>query len=362
MGYQISKRRIRRGLQIFTIVSLGSVVAIFLLTHSHLTREAFGRIEPLWLLCAIPFIAIDWLGGGYRLYLFSRVFHPSIRFKTCVKANLANYFLGAITPSQTGGGPAQVYMLYVGGMPAVEATSASLMSFFSTTFFLMIAGAGIFAFRGSLPFSGGYLAHLFNAGMFFFLGIAVLMALALVFPGFYRELSRIIVRIVSRVRKKDYLRAGSVAHRAIDAIDRCHRQLIHYARRHSHIFLAGIVVTAVCFLSKFAVAYLIVRSLGIEASFIHVALLQMVIVLINYFFPTPGASGAAELSSAALMSAIVSKGLIGFYVILWRVLATYVSVAVGGGVVLHELGKREKVDVDDTIAEDVPEPEAVAVE
>jgi glycosyltransferase 2 family protein len=360
MSYQISRKRIRRGLQIFTIVSLGSVVIIFLFTHSHMSMDAFRRIEPLWLLCALPFIALDWVGGGYRLYLFSRVFHPGIRFKTCVKANLANYFLGSITPSQTGGGPAQVYMLYVGGMPAVEATSASLMAFFSTTFFLMIAGAGIFAFRGSMPFSGGYLGHLFSAGMLFFLAIAVLLAVALAFPGFYRELSRIIVRIVSRVRKKDYLRAGSMAHRAIDAIDRCHRQLIHYARRHAHIFLAGIVVSAVCFFAKFAVAYLIVRSLGIEASFIQVALLQMVIVLINYFFPTPGASGAAELSSAALMSAIVSKGLIGFYVILWRILATYLSVAVGGGVVLHELGKRERIDVDDTIAEDVPEPEAVA--
>ncbi len=360
MSYQISRQRIRRGLQIFTIVSLGSVVVIFLLTHSHLTVEALGRIEPQWLLKALPFNALDRLGGGVRLYLFSRVFHPDIRLKTCVKANLANYFLGAITPSQTGGGPAQVYMLYVGGMPAVEATSASLMSFFSTVFFLMIAGAGIFAFRGSMPFSGGYLGHLFNAGMLFFLGIAVLVTVALAFPGFFRGLSRIIVRIVSRVRKQDYVRAGSAAHRAIDAIDRCHRQLIHYVRRHAHIFLAGIAVTAVCFVAKFVVAYLIVRSLGIEAAFIHVALLQMVIVLINYFFPTPGASGAAELSAAALMSAIVSKGLIGFYVILWRLLATYVPVAVGGAVVLHELGKRDRVDVDDTIAEDVPEPEAAA--
>lgn len=362
MSYQISRQRIRRGLQIFTMVSLGSVVAVFCFTHSHLTVEALGRIEPFWLLCALPFVALDWLGGGYRLYLFSRVFHPSIRFKTCVKANLANCFLGSITPSQTGGGPAQVYMLYVGGMPAVEATSASLMTFFSTTFFLVIAGAFMFAFRESMPLSGGYLGHLFDAGMLFFLGIALLLAVALAFPGFYRELFRILVGVVSRVRRKDYLRAGSMAHRAIDAIDRCHRQLIHYARRHSHIFLAGIVVTAVCFLSKFTVAYLIVRSLGMEASFVHVALLQMVIVLINYFFPTPGASGAAELSSAALMSAVVSKGFIGYYVILWRMLATYVSVAVGGGVVLHELGKREEVGVDDTIAEDVPEPEAVAAE
>ena len=360
MSYQISKKRIRRGLQVFTLVSLGSVVVIFLLTHSHMTAEALGSIEPLWLFCAIPFILLDWLGGGYRLYLFSRVFHPDIRFKTCVKANLANYFLGSITPSQTGGGPAQIYMLYVGGMPAVEATSASLMAFFSTTFFLIIAGAGMLVFRGSLPFSQGYLLHLFNIGMLFFLVVAVFMIVALAFPGFYRELSRIIVRIVSRVRNKDYLRVGSRAHGAIEAIDRCHRQLIHYARRHFHIFLAGILVSAVCFISKFVVAYVIVRSLGMRASFMDVALLQMVIILINYFFPTPGASGAAELSSAALMSSIVSKGLIGFYVILWRLLTTYVSVAVGGGVVLHELGKREKVEVDDTIAEDVPEPGSIA--
>jgi len=360
MSYQISKKRIRRGLQFFTLVSLGSVFVIFLLTHSHMTTEALKSIEPFWLLCAIPFIVLDWLGGGYRLYLFSRVFHPAIRFKICVKANLANYFLGSITPSQTGGGPAQIYMLYVGGMPAVEATSASLMAFFSTTFFLIIAGTCMFMFRGSLPFSGGYLSHLFNIGMIFFLVVAVFMIIALAFPGFYRELSRIIVSIVSHVRKKDYLRVGSRANGAIDAIDRCHRQLIHYARRHFHIFLAGILVSGVCFISKFAVAYVIVRSLGIQASFMEVALLQMTIILINYFFPTPGASGAAELSSAALMSAIVPKGLIGFYVILWRMLSTYVSVGVGGGVVLHELGKREKVEIDDTIADDVPEPEAVA--
>jgi uncharacterized protein (TIRG00374 family) len=362
MSYQISKKRIRRGLQIFTLVSLGSVLVIFLVTHSHLTWQALRNIEPLWLFGALPFVLLDWLGGGYRLYLFCRVFHPAIRFKTCVKANLANYFLGSITPSQTGGGPAQIYMLYVGGMPAVEATSASLMAFFSTTFFLIIAGAGMFALRGSLPFAGGYLRHLFNVGMFFFLGVAVLMVLGLTFPGFYRELSRIVVRIAAHMRKRDYLRAGSRANGAIDAIDRCHTQLIHYARRHFHIFLAGILVSAVCFVSKFAVAYMIVRSLGAHASFIDVALLQMVIILINYFFPTPGASGAAELSSAALMSAVVPKGLIAFYVILWRLLTTYASVAGGGTVVLHELGKREKVEVDDTIAEDVPEPEPVGAD
>jgi uncharacterized protein (TIRG00374 family) len=177
-----------------------------------------------------------------------------------------------------------------------------------------------------------------------------------VIPGFYRELSRVVVRVVSHVRRKDYLQTGSWAHGVINAIDRCHNQLIHYLQKHFHVFIYGILLSGVCFMSKFAVAYFIVRSLGMHASFIHVVLLQMVVILINYFFPTPGATGSAELSSAALMSAVVSKGLIGVYVILWRILTTYVAVAVGGGVVLHELGKQEKVDVDDTIGDDVPEP------
>jgi len=357
MSYQITRKQIRRGLQVFTFLSISSLIAIFLITHSHLTVEAFRDIEPLWLLCTIPFIALDWVGGGYRLYLFSRVFHPTIRFKTCVKANLANYFLGSITPSQTGGGPAQIWMLYAGGMPAVEATSASLMAFFSTTFFLIIAGAAVFASQGAAPLSGRLLTHLFNIGILSFLVVALLMVVSVVIPGFYRELSRIVVRVVSHVRRKNYLETGSWAHGVINAIDRCHTQLIHYLQKHFHVFIYGILVSGVCFMSKFAVAYFIVRSLGMHASFLQVVLLQMVVILINYFFPTPGASGSAELSSAALMSAVVSKGLIGVYVILWRILTTYVAVGFGGGVVLHELGKKEKVDVDDTIGDDVPEPE-----
>lgn len=362
MSYQITRKRINRGLQLFTVLSLSSLVLIFFLTRSHVTAVAFEDIEPLWILVALPFIALDWVAGGYRLFIFSRVFHPQIRFKTCVKANLANYFLGSITPAQTGGGPAQIYMLWVGGMPVVEATSASLMAFFSTTGFLILAAAGTFLFKGTVPLEGRLLGHLYTIGIFFFLAISVLMVVAVAFPGFYRELTKIVVRVASRIRGKDYLRPGSKAHEMIDAIDRCHEQLIHYLQKQWPLFIFGIIVSGVCFLSKFSVAYFIVRSFGIEATFVHVALLQMVITLINYFFPSPGASGAAELSSAALMSAIVPKGLIPFYVIIWRLLSTYVSVAVGGMVVLHELGKKERFEIDEGSPAEPVEPKAAETE
>ncbi len=100
MAFQITRTGIRRGLYVTIVLSLSSMVAIFLVTRSHMTVDAFRSIDPLWLLAAIPLILFDWVVSGYRICLFGRVFHPRVSLKTCVKANLANYFMGAVTPSR----------------------------------------------------------------------------------------------------------------------------------------------------------------------------------------------------------------------------------------------------------------------
>lgn len=346
MALQITRRGIRRGAYIFTLISLLSLVGIFLFTRSHMTAEALGSIDPVWLLAAVPLIALDWIGSGYRIYIFGRVFHPRVRFRTCVKANLANYFMGAVTPSQMGGGPAQIYMLHAGGMSTVAAVSSSVMSFVSTTLFLIVAGAATFASKEEVPLPGAMLRGLFAVGILFFLAVAALMVIAIVSPGFYRELMRLLVRALSRIRGKDYLHEKSWGGGMIAAVDRCHRQILFFLFRRTRVFCMAVLVTAGVFFVKFALAYCIVRALGVRASFLHVSLLQMAIILINYYFPSPGASGAAELSSAALMTPIVSRGLITLYVILWRLLGMYLPVAVGGAAMLHEFGKRDRIEVE----------------
>ncbi len=358
MAYLITRKRMRHGLQLFTLVSLSSLVVIFAATHSHITAAAIRRINPLWLLAALPVILIDWTAGGYRIFIFSRVFHSRIRFRTCFKANLANYFMAAVTPSQTGGGPAQIYVLYAGGMPGVEATSASLMTFFCTTSFLIAAAGITFGLKGTVPLPGRVITHLFDVGLIVFLVIAVLMVAAIVFPGMYRRIGELFFIALARARRKDYLRAGSRVNRLLDYVDRIHEQLIHYLQKQWPIFILGIIVSGVSFLCKFTIAYFVVRSFGVSASFADVALLQMVIVLINYFFPSPGGSGAAELSTAALMAPVVSAAYIPFYVMLWRILTTYLAVGSGGFILLHELGKREEVEVNE---EPVEEPLAEEV-
>ncbi len=358
MSFQISRRGIRRGMFFFTLTSLVSLVGIFLFTRSHMTAEALRSIDPRWLLVAAPLIVLDWVGSAYRIYIFGKVFYPRVRFSSCFKANLANYFMGAVTPSQMGGGPAQIYMLHSGGMSAVASISSTVMSFVSTTLFLIVAAAAAFFFKEAVPLPGAVLRGLFTIGVLFFLIVAALMVIAIVSPGFYRELTRLAVRGLSRIRKKDYLHEESWGGGMIEAVDRCHRQILFFIFRRTYVFALAVLITAIVFLTKFALAYCIVRSLGMQASFFHVSLLQLAILLINYYFPSPGASGAAELSSAALMAPIVTKGLITLYVILWRLLAMYLPVAVGGFAMLHQLGRRERVEVETVPAEvSIPAPE-----
>jgi uncharacterized protein (TIRG00374 family) len=104
------------------------------------------------------------------------------------------------------------------------------------------------------------------------------------------------------------------------------------------MFLAT-VVTGFVFFSKFTIAYLIVRGLGVEASAWEVISIQILITLATYFCPTPGATGAAELGSAVLMSSIVPVELLMIYVVLWRAILAYSSVTIGSIVILRSMGK-----------------------
>ncbi len=346
MAFGITRKKIKRGLQVFIIISLVSFAAIFFLTRSDNVEQAIGKFAPHVFLLIPFFIAFDWLGSGLRLYIFGKVLYPGISFRSCVRANLGNYFMAAITPAQTGGGPAQIYLLYADGMPAVEATSASLMTFLATAFFLIIAAAFTFAFKGRVTLTNRMLHHLFNYGIFFFLFIGFLVILALAFPNFYREAVIRVVGWISRLRKKDYLSGTHWVNSMIDGVDRCHKHLIYFMKEKPLVLFLGIIVSGALFTAKFVLAYVVVVGLGCKASFTNVLLLQVVIVLINYFFPSPGGSGAAEFSSAALMASVVPKELIPYYVVLWRLFTTYISVTVGGFVIIHSLGKKEKLEIE----------------
>jgi uncharacterized membrane protein YbhN (UPF0104 family) len=90
-----------------------------------------------------------------------------------------------------------------------------------------------------------------------------------------------------------------------------------------------VLLSAAAHANKLVAGFVVLKMLGIDVNFVDVVLLQTLITFLLYFAPTPGGSGLAELLSAAVMSIYVPRELTPSYILLWRVLVSYLTVGFG---------------------------------
>ena len=127
MQSRFDKAAIRRGLNIFFGLSLASIATIFVITDLDRTWEALRSVELGFLAIAVGLGCLDWMGGGLRLVVLSRGLSERLRVRTGIRAAMANVAMGAMTPSQAGGGPAQLLEEFLITMhDAVSALDARL--------------------------------------------------------------------------------------------------------------------------------------------------------------------------------------------------------------------------------------------
>lgn len=336
---RFDRATISKGLKVFFSLSVASIAVVVVFTDWGRTLEALARIEPGYLLVALLLATADWAGGGVRLYVLTRGLSSEISLRSTTKAALANTAMGAITPSQMGGGPSQVFLLYKNGLPLLEAMSASLMTFVVTMVFFVVS-AGAITFSGvNTSIADETVRSLFRYGFMIFLVCGTLFMMFIARPSWLRLLLRSVFRFVSLFRKRHLLRPGSRANRAIKATTQIHEINVYYIRHRFPALVVSLLLTAVVFGFKCFAAYFIVRGLGVSAGVWDVVSIQILILLAVYFFPTPGGTGAAELGSAVLMAQILPIELLTIYVVIWRLVVMYIAVILGSGVMLRALGQ-----------------------
>jgi uncharacterized protein (TIRG00374 family) len=85
----------------------------------------------------------------------------------------------------------------------------------------------------------------------------------------------------------------------------------------------------------------VLRGLGADVDLPHVLYMQLVLLLIFYFSPSPGASGFAEITTIAVMGTVIPKGSEAAFVLLWRFFTLVLNMMIGAGVLVSYLsGKR----------------------
>jgi uncharacterized protein (TIRG00374 family) len=330
----ITPKLVRRGLELFALISIVGFVGMLLYGNNldHFLHAMFS-LRWRWVLVGVCLASMDWFGGGLRLYVFARHLHPDASLKGCVLAGGLTAFAGYVTPAQSGSGPMMIYTLNRYGLPLPQAVITGLMTLIATVLFFSVAGpTAVFLGAGSSLGDHGVLAgvslnDLFRASLGGFVSIGLVMLLFIVFPGVARRIARRLASMFERRGNEKFANRVEVVR---EGIDRAHESLVAFFHVRGWLALAGGVgLTGLAFSNRLLSGYVVLRMLGIHAPFVDVLLLQTFIVFMLYFAPTPGGSGIAELLSAAVMSIYVPRELTPSYILLWRIVVSYMTVGFG---------------------------------
>jgi uncharacterized membrane protein YbhN (UPF0104 family) len=246
-----------------------------------------------------------------------------------------------LTPSQSGGGPGQVYMLSRGGASVGTALTISLLSFAGTM--VSLTALGLYALLGRGMAETGVL---FAAAAWCLVGITAALAAGALAPGALRRPLAAASRAAARLRggaglvdwwPPDQARTGPAADRMdswtarlVDLVYGYRADVARVCRAGKATFVAVCLLSLAFLLARCLVPYLCVRVLGIEAgSFRTIVETQMALLFLVFFAPTPGGAGVAEAASLSVMSAIVPPGSAPYYNLLWRFSTAYLAALAG---------------------------------
>jgi glycosyltransferase 2 family protein len=117
--------------------------------------------------------------------------------------------------------------------------------------------------------------------------------------------------------------------RISDALARFQDTSIMFFRKEPFLLFLNFSATLGHYVSRYALAYVIVLGLGVEASFWEVAAIQALLLFVVYFAPTPGGSGLAEIGAAVFMAALMPAPLLPIFALVYRFFWMYLPAVVG---------------------------------
>lgn len=319
-------RRHWRFLFLAIALSVGALVLFHVLTAGNLVGF-LARLSSSYLAAAFGLVPLLWLVEGWRVQLIVRIGGEWLGFWPVWQANLATAFMAAITPAGAGGPPTQVFLLHHLGVSVARAASVAVARLFlNLGFFAVVSPPLFYWYREGLNLPGPL------GGLV--LGVAFGLS-GLIFAFFYLLYrSDLGERLLSAIAR--HLPAAWSA-RLPEGAAAWRERLDAFRSSLAALFLAGwrpllllIGLTALYWLGFFSLAFLLIRSLGVEVTYGTTLVRQLLYYFLVSYVPLPGAGGVAELGLALLLAPLVPRPFLPGVVAAWRFLTYYLNILVGG--------------------------------
>ena len=308
----------------------GAVLALLAWTVRTILQEQtpgqLGRalLSADWrvLLLGLPLMALFLCCEAAATWSILRALGCGQPFRRCAYYSCTGFFFSTITPSATGGQPAQIVAMGKDGVPAASGTLDMLLVTIGYNTAAMVWGIFALASAGHLTERlGGQVGLLLGVGLVIFALMDAGMLLFLFLPGPSKRLLYACIALIVKVRPG--LNRAGLEEKADACLDEYQRgaRLIGQA---PGLLLRVLALSAMQLACSYAMPYVVYRAFGLSGySLGQVFALQALCSIAVGYLPLPGSAGAAESVFLRGFLLIFGEALVAPAMILTRTLSCY---------------------------------------
>ena len=320
-----------------SLVGIGLIAALMALTGWLLFRDqpvsrllhTLGQLRPGWLLLGLAFVGCE---ATCSHLILGRLGHRA-PLRRCLGYSFVGFYVSSITPSATGGQPAQIYYMSRDGVPAAH--GALNMMLIAVCYQVVVIGyaLAVALLRFDLVANlGGGLGLLLLFGAVVNGALTAGMLCLMFLPNAARRLTGGVLSLLVRVR---------LVRRPEEAREKLEKQMEEYRRgadcvRRNPALVPALLGLTFCQLTAlFSVPLVVYHAFGLTGSgALDIIGTQALVTLAVASLPLPGAVGASEGGFVAAMRLFFGAGLVTPAVLVSRGISFYSFLLLSGCVTL----------------------------
>lgn len=282
-------------------------------------------------------LCLCYLLKGLKLSIMSKSLTKKWHFWTCVETGIIGHYYNSVTPLAVGGQPFEIYHLAKHGISGGHATALPIATYFLNQIAFVILGVvGLALAPQNTLFS--IFPAVFKIMAIIGLVCCVLLPLLVIIFSMMPRVGAMLVKFAMFLGSKLRIvkRPKETTYKTIKTVVQNSKCLKAFTKR-PHAFLSTFILSFLEQISYASIAYFTLMFFGFHSTLVQqgvigwIQIVQVCIILNSAisFIPTPGNSGAADLSFYILFQSGLAVGLAFPAMVIWRGLSFYSYIVIG---------------------------------
>lgn len=314
------KKQIGNGIFLAAVFAF-TLYSVFHGQDLHMLLECISSAKIGYLLAAVPCVLLFIGSESVIIYYMMRTIGQKIMLGHCFLYSFVGFFFSCITPSASGGQPAQIYYMRKDEIPIPVSTLVLMIVTITYKLVLVVLGIAVMLFRP--PFIMTCIQPVIG-WCYLGVGLNVFCVTFMLILVFHPTLAERILLWCLKAGSKLHLirREAHYKEKIIHTMEQ-YRGVASYFSTHKMVVWNVFLISVVQRMLLFFVTYLVYCSFGLEGTgMINIVLLQGMISVAVDMLPLPGGMGISEklflemfvpvFGTITLPAMIVSRGL-GYY-------------------------------------------------